>query len=315
MRVKAKALVNATGPWVAQFIEQRLGQSPAGRLRLVKGSHIVIPRLYEGDHAFILQNGDRRIVFTIPYERDFTLIGTTDVPFDGDPSKVAISEDEMTYLRAVVGRHFDREIRPSDVIWHYAGVRPLFDDDASANPSAVTRDYVVNLAVENGGAPLLNIFGGKITTYRRLSEQAVEKLSSYFPGKGGPWTAAAPLPGGDMPEGGFDEFLGQCARRWQWLPRETLHRLVRAYGTRIGQVLNDARGRNDLGPCFGGDLFERELAYLARQEWARNSNDVLWRRSKLGLRLPTDAAQRIDAWFATRDANSEVSAAQSVAGA
>jgi glycerol-3-phosphate dehydrogenase len=314
-RVRAKALVNATGPWVGQFIERRLGQAPAGRLRLVKGSHIVVPRLYQGDHAFILQNVDRRIVFTIPYERDFTLIGTTDVPFDGDPAKVVISEDESRYLRAVIERHFDRRIQPADVVWHYAGVRPLFDDDASANPSAVTRDYVLDLAVENGDAPLLNIFGGKITTYRRLSEQAVDKLTAYFPGKSGPWTAQAPLPGGDLEDGDFARFLAEATRRWNWLGHETVERLARAYGTRIELVLNGARGRNDLGPCFGADLYERELAYLARHEWARRASDALWRRSKLGLRLSLDEAARVESWFAGSNAMPEQASAQSAANA
>ncbi len=299
-RIAAKALVNATGPWVAQFIEQVLGQNPASRPRLVKGSHIVIPRLYDGDHAFILQNVDRRIVFAIPYERDFTLVGTTDIAFDGDPAKVAIDANEIRYLRAVIERHFDRRIAPEDVVWHYAGVRPLFDDDASADPSVVTRDYVLDLADEGGATPLLNIFGGKITTYRRLAEQALDKLAPYLPGQGGTWTSVAPLPGGDLANGDFDGFLANVARRWSWLPSETLGRLARAYGTRIAMVLGEAKNIADLGACLGADLYERELAYLAQHEWARNAPDVLWRRSKLGLRVGPDASARIDAWFSSR---------------
>jgi glycerol-3-phosphate dehydrogenase len=201
----------------------------------------------------------------------------------------------------VVERHFDRRIRPEDVVRTYSGVRPLFDDDASANPSAVTRDYKLDLSDQAAAAPVLNIFGGKITTYRRLAEQALDKLAGYFANAGGPWTEAAPLPGGDIAAGDFDRFLAQAGKKWSWLPRETVLRLARAYGTRMDAVLGEARGVNDLGPCFGADLFQRELEYLAEYEWARSAEDVLWRRSKLGLRVDAGSPKRIDDWFAQND--------------
>ncbi len=287
-QVRARVLVNATGPWAAQFIQQRAGIAMSAQLRLVKGSHIVVPRLYAGSHAFILQNHDRRIVFAIPYEQDFTLVGTTDVPYEGDPARVAISADETAYLCDVVNRHFARSIAPKDVVWTYSGVRPLFDEDGSANASAVSRDYVLDLDGAAGQAPLLNVFGGKITTYRRLSEHALQKLKPFFPQMGGDWTARSTLPGGDIADADFERFAGDAARRFPWLPAPTVRRLCRAYGTRIERILKDAKGVNDLGQNFGADLYEREIAYLVAQEWACSAEDVLWRRSKLGLHMTAE---------------------------
>jgi glycerol-3-phosphate dehydrogenase len=300
MTVRARALVNAAGPWTGEFLAKEMGRGGGEHLRLVKGSHIVVNRIYAGDHAFILQNTDRRIVFTIPYERRFTLVGTTDIPYHDDPAKVHIDEDETRYLCDVVNHHFNRQISPADVVWSYSGVRPLFDEDGSESASAVSRDYVLDLEHEAGGPPLLNVFGGKITTYRRLSEHALQKLKPYFTQARGDWTATAKLPGGDMPGADFAAFLAEQTRRFAWLAPDTVRRLARAYGTRLEQMLGGACSIADLGQNFGGDLYEREVEYLVAQEWASGAQDVLWRRTKLGLHLPAEAEQRLADWFARR---------------
>ncbi|HEX3064385.1 MAG TPA: glycerol-3-phosphate dehydrogenase [Dongiaceae bacterium] len=300
MTVRARALVNAAGPWTGEFLAKEMGRGGGEHLRLVKGSHIVVNRIYAGDHAFILQNTDRRIVFTIPYESRFTLVGTTDIPYHDDPAKVHIDEDETRYLCDVVNHHFNRQISPADVVWSYSGVRPLFDEDGSESASAVSRDYVLDLEHEAGGPPLLNVFGGKITTYRRLSEHALQKLKPYFTQARGDWTATAKLPGGDMPGADFAAFLAEQTRRFAWLAPDTVRRLARAYGTRLEQMLGGACSIPDLGQNFGGDLYEREVEYLVAQEWASGAQDVLWRRTKLGLHLPAEAEQRLADWFARR---------------
>ncbi|MBV8534719.1 MAG: glycerol-3-phosphate dehydrogenase [Alphaproteobacteria bacterium] len=296
--VQATALVNATGPWAGEFLSRELGRGDTATLRLVKGSHIIVDRLYDGDHAFVLQNADRRIVFTIPYEGRFTLVGTTDIPYEGDPAKAAITEDETRYLCDVVNRHFAKSISPVDVVWSYSGVRPLFDEDGSESASDVSRDYVLELEDNGGKAPLLNVFGGKITTYRRLSEHALEKLAPYFPQAGGNWTRGAPLPGGDIANADFERFAADQMGHYAWLPPATTRRLCRAYGTRMARVVGDARRVQDLGRNFGADLYEREVAYLKDQEWAMSAEDVLWRRSKLGLRMRPETAGALSAWFA-----------------
>jgi glycerol-3-phosphate dehydrogenase len=295
--VRAKGLVNATGPWAGEFVSRQLGINERATLRLVKGSHIVVNRLYDGDHCFILQNADRRIVFTIPYEGKFTLVGTTDVPYEGDPAKTAISEDETRYLCDVVNRYFARAITPADVVWTYSGVRPLFDEGGSESASAVSRDYVLELEDEDGKAPLLNVFGGKITTFRRLSEHAMQKLKPFFPEARGDWTKGAALPGGDIAGANFDAFAAEQARRYDWLQPATVRRLARAYGTRIGRVLGEARSINELGRHFGVDLYEAEIRYMKDQEWAESADDVLWRRSKLGLHVPPGTADALRGWF------------------
>ncbi|HVZ02351.1 MAG TPA: glycerol-3-phosphate dehydrogenase [Dongiaceae bacterium] len=300
--VRARGLVNATGPWAGEFVSRQLGRNAAATLRLVKGSHIVIDRLYDGDHAFILQNFDRRIVFTIPYEGRFTLVGTTDVPYEGDPAKVAISGDETRYLCDLVNRYFARTITPDDVIWNYSGVRPLFDEGGSESASAVSRDYVLELEDDGGKAPLLNVFGGKITTFRRLSEHALQKLRPFFPEARGDWTKSAHLPGGDIANADFESFAAEQERRYSWLTPAHVRRLCRAYGTRIGRVIGDARAIGDLGRHFGGDLYEAEVRYLQDQEWAGAAEDVLWRRSKLGLHVPKGTAEALRGWFAERRA-------------
>ncbi len=300
LAVRARALINAAGPCAGEFLAKEMGRGGGEHLRLVKGSHIVVNRIYPGEHAFILQNMDRRIVFTIPYEGNFTLIGTTDIPYHDDPGQVRISADETQYLCNVVNHHFARQITPSDVVWSYSGVRPLFDEDGGESASAVSRDYVLDLEHDPGGPPLMNVFGGKITTHRRLSEHALQKLKPYFPSARGDWTAKATLPGGDMPNANFTGFLAEQTRRFAWLPAETVYRLARAYGTRMDKVLGESRSLAGLGMNFGGDLYEREVEYLIAEEWALKAQDVLWRRSKLGLHLGPQAEQRLAAWLAGR---------------
>lgn len=291
--VEARAVVNPAGPWVDEVAGLALGPAARPRARLVKGSHIVVPRSFPGEHAYILQQPDGRIVFAIPYERDFTLIGTTDEAFTGDPNAVAISDAEIEYLIAAYGRSFKSGIARDEIVSTYSGVRSLYDDGA-VRASRVTRDYVLDLDAAEG-APILSVYGGKITTFRRLAEHALGKLGKHLP-MGPAWTATAPLPGGDT--GPFAEFLWAASHRWPWLPPELLLRLARAYGTRMERVLGEARAMADLGRDMGGTLTEAELRYLAEQEFACTAEDVLWRRSKLGLHVGTDTVRAVEEWFA-----------------
>jgi glycerol-3-phosphate dehydrogenase len=285
--VQARMLVNAAGPWVADIAAGALGRNSTRGVRLVKGSHIVIPRLYEGDHAYILQNPDRRIVFAIPYENRFTLIGTTDVTVDA-PRDATIDASEIAYLCAAAGRWFSRAIAPADVVWQYSGVRALYDDGAS-NASEVTRDYVLDVDAPTGAAPVLSVFGGKITTYRRLAEHALEKLGIG----GASWTATKPLPGGDIPDGDFDAFVGRLCSEKPFLARGVARRLARAYGTRVYALLGAADSMEALGMDFGAGFTEAEMRYVMDQEFARSAEDILWRRSKLGLHLSPEAQARL----------------------
>jgi glycerol-3-phosphate dehydrogenase len=297
--VRARAMVNAAGPWVGKVLGQVVGRNDAKPPRLVKGSHIVVPRLHDGLEAYILQNADRRIVFVIPYEGRFSLVGTTDVPYDGDPAQVAISADETRYLCDVVGRWFKKAPTPDDVVWSYAGVRPLFDDQ-SDNPAAVTRDYVLKVEAENNQPALLSIYGGKITTFRRLAEHALEKLAPHLPAMKPAWTATAPLPGGDLGGASFDAFLAETRRRYPFLPAGTAARMAHAYGDRIERVIDGAASLDALGHDLGAGLSEREASYLVDQEWARSAEDMLWRRSKLGLHAPPGTRESLAAWLAER---------------
>jgi len=295
--VTAKALVNAAGPWVEDVLQRAASASQDRGVRLIKGSHIVVPKLYEGEHAFLLQNPDRRVVFAIPYEQHFTLVGTTDEPWDGLPGKAQISPAETSYLCETIRRYFAKEIHPEDVVWSYAGIRPLYDDHA-ASASAVTRDYVLDLdsgALDNGAdrAPMLSVFGGKITTYRKLAEHALEKLEPFFPAANCGWTAGADLPGGDIPGDDFEAFVVHLAAAHPGLPRPLLRRLARAYGTRTRDVLGAAQTPEALGTDFGGGLTKAEVDYLVDQEWARTAEDILYRRSKLGLHVPPGTAQAV----------------------
>jgi glycerol-3-phosphate dehydrogenase len=296
--VRAKAIVNAAGPWVGAVLRAIDGQAEARPPRLVKGSHIIVPRRFEGDHAFIFQNPDGRILFAIPYEQDFTLIGTTDIPWTGDPAAPDIDEAEIAYLCAGVNRYLARPITPADVIHSYSGIRSLYDD-GSDNVSEVTRDYVLSLDTE-GGLPLLSIFGGKITTYRRLAEQALEKLAPFLSALALPWTSTRPLPGGDLSKGDFDAFLANVRTRWPFLPAATALRLARAYGTRIDAVIGDARSLEDLGNDHGGGLSGREVDYLVANEWARTTDDIIWRRSKLGLHMKPEDIARLSEHLAVK---------------
>ena len=288
--IRARALVNAAGPWVSQVLGHVVGANDPAAIRMVQGSHIVVPRLYEHDRCYIFQNGDGRIVFAIPYERDFTLIGTTDRDWREDPAKVAASPEEIDYLCAAASEYFGRPVTPSDVAWTYSGVRPLYDDGASKAQEA-TRDYVLELDAPADGAPVLSVFGGKITTYRRLAESALAKLAPHCDWAARPaWTASSTLPGGDFATDGFEARVAALSARAPWLAVETARRLVRAYGTDAGAIIGDAAGPADLGRDFGAGLTEAEVRHLMRAEWARTADDVLWRRSKLGLRL--DDAQK-----------------------
>jgi glycerol-3-phosphate dehydrogenase len=280
--VQARAVVNTTGPWVSEFVARATPVRAAHEVRLVKGSHITVPRLFDHRYAYIFQNADRRIVFAIPYEHEFTLLGTTDVDYHGDPAAVHIDAAEIAYLCALSNRYFRQQISPADVVWSYSGVRPLLRDESN-DPMSVTRDYALELDREP--APLLSVFGGKITTYRKLSEDAVSLLSDLLGARGRPWTAGATLPGGDMPGGSFAVFLRACERAYPWLPAPVRRRYAHAYGTRMECVLGTAGSLADLGEEVLPQLYERELEYLCREEFAQTAEDILWRRSKLGLHL------------------------------
>jgi glycerol-3-phosphate dehydrogenase len=283
----ALALVNAAGPWVSRFLSGALGHDAPTRVRMVKGSHIVVRRLFEHDRCYIFQNRDRRICFAIPYERDFTLIGTTDEDYTGDPNAAAVSPAEEAYLLSAVGHYLRLPIDPACIVWRYAGVRPL-RDDGSDRAQEATRDYVLEL---EGAPPVLSVFGGKITTYRRLAEAAMAKLAPFFPGMGRSWTAGASLPGGDFPWDGAGALRDLLLRRYPFLVLGTAERFVRSYGTLTAEMLGDASSAADLGRVVGAGLTEREVAWLVRTEWARTAEDILWRRSKLGLRF--DAEQTV----------------------
>jgi glycerol-3-phosphate dehydrogenase len=279
--IRAKALVNAAGPWVAKFIRDDLKmESPYG-IRLIQGSHLIVPKLYEGEHAHILQNEDQRIVFTIPYLNHFTLIGTTDREYTGDPAKVAITEGETDYLLNVVNAHFKKQIGRESILHSYSGVRPLCNDE-SDNPSAVTRDYTLALSGSEQEAPLLSVFGGKLTTYRKLAESALAQLAPYFKHIQPAWTASAPLPGGeDMTTA--QALSSRIRDRFDWVPSEIARRWATSYGSRTWRMLEGVDTLADLGEHIGGGLYTREVDYLCSEEWATCTQDILWRRSKLGL--------------------------------
>jgi len=274
--LEARAIVNAAGPWVKEVLNERLAQPSADAVRLVKGSHVVVPKLYEGDHAFILQNDDRRVVFMIPYEEAFTLVGTTDVPVTGAQA-AAPDEEEVRYLCAAVNRYLARPVEPASVVWRYAGVRPLYDD-GSKDPSAVTRDYTLRLDA-HAGAPVLSVFGGKITTYRRLAEEVLERLAGFFPAMKPAWTARAPLPGSAFTSRA--QAREQVFERYRALPQPVVRGVFRRHGIEALEVLGDGR----VGEHYGAGLTERELRYFVEHEWAASAEDVLWRRTKCGLHM------------------------------
>jgi glycerol-3-phosphate dehydrogenase len=285
--VTARVLVNATGAWAETVIEDALRQPPPHRLRLDKGSHIVVRRLYNHDRAYILQAADGRVVFAIPFQRDFTLIGTTDRSFSGDPGAAVPTQEEIDYLCGVINSHFRASIVGADVVWAFAGVRALYDD-GSRNPQDVGRNYVLALDRRSRKAPLLTVYGGKLTTFRRLAEDALARLGRFFPRAqriARPWTATAPLPGGNFNYDGLPLLFERVRHKWRFLADDHIRRLTSAYGTRVDAVLSKVSKAEDLGPRFGADLTAAEVRYLMAAEWALTADDVLWRRSKLGLRV------------------------------
>jgi glycerol-3-phosphate dehydrogenase len=308
--IRARVLVNAGGPWVEQVLASGSGVNARAKVRLVQGSHIVVRKLYEHDRAYMFQNSDGRIVFVIPYQDDFTLIGTTDRDYDGDPSKVKASGEEIQYLCDSVSEYLAKPVRPEDVVWTYAGVRPLYDDGAG-EARAATREYVFELDTP-GGAPLLSIYGGKITTHRRLAEEALEKLGPYLNGikaREG-WTGKTPLPGGDMDVSAVAALSAELARHYPFLSSAHANRLAHAYGTRASRLLGPAKSMADLGQSFGASLTEAEVRYLMQTEWACTAEDIVWRRSKLGLRLSVAEIAAIDDWISAH--HSAASTASSV---
>jgi glycerol-3-phosphate dehydrogenase len=297
--VSARAIVNAAGPWVEDVLRRSAGLNAGHRVRLVKGSHIVVPKFWDGPHAYLFQNDDRRVIFVNPYQQDLCLIGTTDIPYCGEANRVGAGEDEISYLLRAVNRYCARQLTRADVVHSFSGVRPLFDDNAE-NPSAVTRDYVFELNEADGAAPILSVFGGKITTFRKLSEHALERLKPYFPGMAGPWTAGAALPGGDIVSADFDAFAAGLGRDYPDLPREVLNHYARLYGTRVHRLLDGVRTRSDLGRHFGGAFYQREAEFLQFEEWALTPEDILERRTKHGLHLTPGQKQAFSDWMFTR---------------
>jgi glycerol-3-phosphate dehydrogenase len=294
-QITARALINAAGPWVGQVLNDQLRRIARAPVRLVKGSHIVVRKLFDHDHAYIFQNADGRIIFAIPYEQDFTLIGTTDQDFTGDPATAKASPEEVDYLCASASEYLRRPVTPEQVVWSYAGVRPLYDDGASEAAKA-TRDYVLDLDTGESEPPLLSVFGGKITTYRRLAEAVLDRLSDHLP-SGRSWTAHAPLPGGDFPPEDAERLMARLRASYPFLSSGWARRLVRAYGTRAETILGAAKAPGDLGCDFGAGLTEAEVDYLVREEWARTADDVMWRRSKLGLHLGAEQRAALDAYM------------------
>ncbi|MHB1369861.1 MAG: glycerol-3-phosphate dehydrogenase [Pseudomonadaceae bacterium] len=293
--IRARALVNAAGPWVARLIRDDLKlDSPYG-IRLIQGSHIVVPRMFDGEQAYILQNEDKRIVFVIPYLERFTLVGTTDREYQGDPAKVAISEEEIDYLLQVVNAHFKCQLGRGEVLHTFAGVRPLCDDE-SDNPAAITRDYTLALSGEQGEAPLLSVFGGKLTTYRKLAESALAQLAPFFPAMRPAWTSSASLPGGEEMNSPA-ELRQALVARHPWLDGALAERWARTYGSRTWRLLGDAGGLEVLGEHFGAGLYRREVDYLIEHEWVTEAEDILWRRTKLGLDLAPAARTRLQQYL------------------
>lgn len=311
--VRARALVNAAGPWAARFLHAATGAPAAQSLRLIKGSHIIVPRLFEHAYAYIFQHPDGRIVFAIPYEGKYTLIGTTDLDYTGDLDHVAISAGEVDYLCKLSNHYFAREISAADVVWSYAGVRPLVED-AAASAAAATRDF--KLEHNTDGAPLLTVFGGKITTFRKLAEEAVDWLAPQLGNRGASWTAQACLPGGDLygerPNkraiSEYPAWVTSMQHRYPWLPATLTVRYARAYGTRMATMLGACASLADMGVQVLPGLYEVELQYLMRHEWACSAADILWRRSKLGLHLPAGSEVVLDAWIALQPARVGVEA-------
>lgn len=302
--VTADMLVNAAGPWVNETLGAcKLTLKNKGSIRLVKGSHIVVPKLYDHSRAYTFQNADGRVIFAIPYEGAFTLVGTTDTPFDTDPRTAAADNDEIEYLCKAASEYFKAPLKADDLVWSYSGVRPLYDDGAES-ASKATRDYVLEMLAPEGMSPILSIYGGKVTTYRRLAEDVLEKLELYTANKKGSWTASTPLPGGDLPgrenpAKALEDFTADVGHRVPWLPAGLCKRLAASYGTRVYEMLEGASSLDDMGEDFGAGLYTREVEFLKRTEWAQTAEDILWRRSKLGLHMTEAQRQRVAEFLAT----------------
>ncbi len=290
-KIQARMVVNASGPWVAKTLELAGKEIGCHKVRWVKGSHIIVPRLYRGDHAYILQNNDKRIVFVIPYEKKFSLIGTTDMEYKGDIDEVRIEMEEVEYLCAAVNDYFRQQIGPDDVEWTYSGVRPLVDD-GTTEAAALTRDYIIDLD-EYKGLPVLSVYGGKITTFRKLAEQVGDRVVAALGQGGKAWTETAPLPGGETSAGNFETFLKTLKREYNWLPESLASRLARAYGARAREMLRGFKRVADMGEYFGDNIYECEIRYLINVEWAMSLDDILWRRSKLGLHASDETVKKL----------------------
>ncbi|EEE38359.1 aerobic glycerol-3-phosphate dehydrogenase [Rhodobacteraceae bacterium KLH11] len=301
--VQARMLINAGGPWVGDIIQTRIHMNSREGVRLVRGSHIVTPKLYDHDKCYFFQGEDGRIIFAIPYEQDFTLIGTTDQDHDTPSDPPVCTEAEQDYLCDFASKYFAKPVTRADIVWTYSGVRPLYDDGASS-ATAATRDYTLKVDMA-GGAPVLNVFGGKITTYRRLAESALEKVADHFPDLPGPWTAGVALPGGDFPVDGVADLTQSLLTEYPFLTKIWAQRLIRAYGTEAFVLLGSAKALADLGEDFGATLTETELQWLMDKEYARTAEDVVWRRNKLGLRLTSEQIARIKAWMAERSVDQQ----------
>lgn len=298
--VQARGVINAAGPWVEEVLRKAKHGKNEESVRLVKGSHIVTKKLYEGDHAYIFQNADDRIIFAIPYERDYTLIGTTDVPHKTGPSPVEISKEEIVYLCDCAAEYFEAPITPEDVVWTYSGIRPLFDDK-NEDASAVTRDYVLDISENTEGAPLLSVYGGKITTSRKLAEHAMEKLAPFYIDMEDAWTREASFPGGDIPNADFEGFLAELRAQYSKVSERYLTHLARAYGTKATEILSrhDGDEGGGLGQKFGDVMSEAEAHYLVEVEFATQADDILWRRTKAGLHLTAAQTDAFKEWFVT----------------
>ena len=294
--IRVRSLVNAAGPWVDHILNRAM-QYRESTVRLVKGSHLVLPKFYEGTHSYLLQHDDKRVIFVNPYEGDKLLVGTTDIPYDGDPDDVTIDEDEIDYLLRVINHHFREQKTRDDILSTFSGVRPLYDDKNS-NASAITRDYVFDVSDNgNGQAPLLSVYGGKITTYRRLAEHALERLERYFPAMGKAWTSRYCLPGGDIPDADFERFYDDLRRAFPWLGNDLARHYARSYGTLTYELLAGCQSLNDLGEHFGAEFYEIEARYCLQHEYAHSADDILWRRTKFGLHLSDDQNRYFRQWL------------------
>lgn len=304
----AKVLINAAGPWVDKTLNAcGITQKNTSTVRLVKGSHIVVPRLYDHAKAYTFQHADGRVIFSIPYQENYTLIGTTDTPFDTDPRTAKADDQEISYLCSAASEYFREPIKPSDVVWTYSGVRPLYDDGAQ-NASKATRDYVLDLQINENGAPLLNIYGGKVTTYRCLAEEVMEKIAPFITATRQSWTASVPLPGGNLegrekPDIALANFIGLLAHTYPWLETNTSRRIAAAYGTRAFKLLKGTTSLEDMGMHFGAGLYALEIDFLIESEWAQTAEDILWRRTKLGLHMSELERSKADAYIKKKAKN------------